>query len=97
MSTRGNFVLLLSMKLMFYGTGKSEFNFDFHYWHIKLLKKQFHLYLKYKCEQKCKETHPHKRTVYAGVWCLYSFFDGFTTNKYGSYIICGILDPFFKL
>ena len=44
-----------------------------------------------------KETHPHKPTVYAGVWCLYSFFDGFTTNKYGSYIIGGILDPFFKL
>ena len=51
-------MLLLSMKLMFYGTGKSEFNFDSHYWHIELLKKQFHLYLTYKCEQKCeRNTH----------------------------------------
>ena len=51
-------MLLLSMKLMFYGTGKSDFNFDFHYSHIKLLKKQIHVYLEYKREQKCeRNTH----------------------------------------
>ncbi|RMX43145.1 hypothetical protein pdam_00006873 [Pocillopora damicornis] len=45
MSTRRNFVLWLSMNLMFYGTGKSEFYRDFHHRRFKLSKKQFHLYL----------------------------------------------------